>query len=112
MNILRHELDRILFYSNYHTPPVSTPCWEWISEKFKKAVSRYAQSLCNSVTITMGDKWFSLEVDEEFIESDEMPFSLDDVMACCNIAEYNFLQVREHYDFEGDVCREIVFVYN
>ena len=102
MNTLRQDIDQILQSSYFHKPPKSTPCWEWISKKFKEIASNYIEIVSDSIKIKIGEENYSVKIDEVEKAVGNTPFPLDEVKACIDIAEYNFIRVKVDYEPYGN----------
>ena len=107
---LRQILDQIIIYSDYQTPPKSTPCWEWLSELFKKTVSH--EKIMQNVSIKIYDSLYyevTVDADDEAVEEGPVPFSFDEIRECYGIANYNFIDVPEPGYLEDDCFMQFVY---
>ena len=101
MSILRQDIDQIFKESNNQTPPKSTACWKWISNKFKEIASSYVEEVSDSIKIKMGEGTYSIKIDEAEKEFGSIYFSLNEIRSCMDIAAYNLIRAKENYEPYG-----------
>ena len=109
--LLRQKLNKILNLDYASTPPIPTPCWEWISELFIKTATEHNDLILDSITILFSKgvhkPVYEIILDNEkaCVQAAYVNFTFDEIKNCITLAHCNFIKVDNRKD-------EIAFVYN
>ncbi len=114
--ILKHSLDLIFMSKSKEQEPIpeSTPCWDWISNRFQKTAERLKKSQDIYLTFYLyrdGKFTYSLGTFDAYKEI-KSKFSVEEVLSCREIAYYNRIHFSITEQPIKSSCKKVIqFIY-